>query len=577
MKKLFSYLKPYWLFVVLAPLFMIVEVICDLAQPTLLARIVDQGVMRGDSDFILKTSLLMLIIALVGMVGGVGCTVFASYASQNFATDLRRDLFKKVLSFSPANVNKFHTSSLITRLTNDVVQLQNLVMMSLRILVRAPLLFIGGIVMAVSINAKLSSIFLLIIPPLILLFLLFARRAGGLFQEIQERVDEMNQVVRENLAGVRVVRAFRREGHERGRFSRANQNLLEAMKKAFSLIIFAFPIFILVVNLGWIAVLWFGGALLRRNEIEVGSIIAFTNYLMQIMFSLMMIGNIVISISRAGASARRVLEVLEEEPVIKETENAKTLQNVEGEVSFENVSFSYSKLSEPVLRDITLSVKAGETIAVLGETGSGKSTLMSLIPRLFDVDEGKVEVDGLNVREVKLKDLRRFIAVVPQETILFSGTIKENIKWGREDATDEEIVEAARIAQIHDFVSSLPEGYDSLVERGGKNLSGGQKQRLAIARALVRKPRILILDDATSSVDSITERRILQGLKNYTRGCTVFIITQKVNTAVLADKILVLHEGRVVGFGTHRELLERCDIYRDIVESQLGNEVFNNG
>lgn len=577
MKKLFSYLKPYWLFVVLAPLFMIVEVICDLAQPTLLARIVDQGVMRGDSAFILKTSLLMLIIALVGMVGGVGCTVFASYASQNFATDLRRDLFKKVLSFSPANVNKFHTSSLITRLTNDVVQLQNLVMMSLRILVRAPLLFIGGIVMAVSINAKLSSIFLLIIPPLILLFLLFARRAGGLFQEIQERVDEMNQVVRENLAGVRVVRAFRREGHERGRFSRANQNLLEAMKKAFSLIIFAFPIFILVVNLGWIAVLWFGGVLLRRNEIEVGSIIAFTNYLMQIMFSLMMIGNIVISISRAGASARRVLEVLEEEPVIKETENAKTLQNVEGEVSFENVSFSYSKLSEPVLRDITLSVKAGETIAVLGETGSGKSTLMSLIPRLFDADEGKVEVDGLNVREVKLKDLRRFIAVVPQETILFSGTIKENIKWGREDATDEEIVEAARIAQIHDFVSSLPEGYDSLVERGGKNLSGGQKQRLAIARALVRKPRILILDDATSSVDSITERRILQGLKNYTRGCTVFIITQKVNTAVLADKILVLHEGRVVGFGTHRELLERCDIYRDIVESQLGNEVFNNG
>lgn len=577
MKKLFSYLKPYWLFVVLAPLFMIVEVICDLAQPTLLARIVDQGVMRGDSAFILKTSLLMLIIALVGMVGGVGCTVFASYASQNFATDLRRDLFKKVLSFSPANVNKFHTSSLITRLTNDVVQLQNLVMMSLRILVRAPLLFIGGIVMAVSINAKLSSIFLFIIPPLILLFLLFARRAGGLFQEIQERVDEMNQVVRENLAGVRVVRAFRREGHERGRFSRANQNLLEAMKKAFSLIIFAFPIFILVVNLGWIAVLWFGGALLRRNEIEVGSIIAFTNYLMQIMFSLMMIGNIVISISRAGASARRVLEVLEEEPVIKETENAKTLQNVEGEVSFENVSFSYSKLSEPVLRDITLSVKAGETIAVLGETGSGKSTLMSLIPRLFDVDEGKVEVDGLNVREVKLKDLRRFIAVVPQETILFSGTIKENIKWGREDATDEEIVEAARIAQIHDFVSSLPEGYDSLVERGGKNLSGGQKQRLAIARALVRKPRILILDDATSSVDSITERRILQGLKNYTRGCTVFIITQKVNTAVLADKILVLHEGRVVGFGTHRELLEKCDIYRDIVESQLGNEVFNNG
>ncbi|KAF2959467.1 ABC transporter ATP-binding protein [Thermotoga sp. 38H-to] len=575
MKTLARYLKPYWLFAVLAPLFMVVEVICDLSQPTLLARIVDEGIARGDFSLVLKTGILMLIVALIGAVGGIGCTVFASYASQNFGADLRQDLFRKVLSFSISNVNRFHTSSLITRLTNDVTQLQNLVMMLLRIVVRAPLLFVGGIVMAVSINAKLSSVLIFLIPPIVLLFVWLTRKGNPLFRKIQESTDEVNRVVRENLMGVRVVRAFRREEYENENFRKANESLRRSIINAFSLIVFALPLFIFIVNMGMIAVLWFGGVLVRNNQMEIGSIMAYTNYLMQIMFSLMMIGNILNFIVRASASAKRVLEVLNEKPAIEEADNALALPNVEGSVSFENVEFRYFENTDPVLSGVNFSVKPGSLVAVLGETGSGKSTLMNLIPRLIDPERGRVEVDELDVRTVKLKDLRGHISAVPQETVLFSGTIKENLKWGREDATDDEIVEAAKIAQIHDFIISLPEGYDSRVERGGRNFSGGQKQRLSIARALVKKPKVLILDDCTSSVDPITEKRILDGLKRYTKGCTTFIITQKIPTALLADKILVLHEGKVAGFGTHKELLEHCKPYREIYESQFGNGVMN--
>ncbi|MDK2786295.1 MAG: ATP-binding cassette, subfamily multidrug efflux pump [Thermotoga sp.] len=575
MRTLVGYLKPYWLFAVLAPLFMVVEVICDLSQPTLLARIVDEGIARGDLSMVLKTGTLMFVVALIGAVGGIGCTIFASYASQNFGADLRKDLFKKVMSFSVSNVNRFHTSSLITRLTNDVTQLQNLVMMLLRIVVRAPLLFVGGIVMAVSINARLSSILLFLIPPIILLFVWLTRKGSPLFRKIQESTDEVNRVVRENLMGIRVVRAFRREEHENENFRRANESLRRSIIDAFSLIVFALPLFIFIVNMGMIGVLWFGGILVKNNQMEIGSIMAYTNYLMQIMFSLMMIGNILNFIVRAGASAKRVLEVLNEKPAIEETESALALSSVKGEVSFEDVEFGYFEEAEPVLSDVNFSVEPGEVIAVLGETGSGKTTLMNLIPRLIDPDRGCVKVDETDVKIVKLKDLRKHISVVPQETILFSGTVKENLKWGREDATDEEIIEAAKIAQIHDFIASLPEGYDSRVERGGRNFSGGQKQRLSIARALVKKPRILILDDCTSSVDPITEKRILEGLKRYTKGCTTFIITQKIPTALLADRILVLHEGKIAGFGVHEELLKNCRPYQEIYESQFGNGVVN--
>lgn len=575
MKVFLRYLKPYWLSTVLAPLFMVIEVICDLAQPTLLARIVDEGIARGNLQLVWKTGIFMLLVALIGAVGGIGCTIFASHASQNFGADLRRNLFKKVLSFSITNVNKFHTSSLITRLTNDVTQLQNLVMMLLRIVVRAPLLFIGGILMAISINAHLSSIFIFLIPPIIFLFLWLTKKGDLLFRKIQDSVDRVNAVVRENLLGVRVVRAFRREEYEKENFHKNNELLKNSMIKAFSLIVFALPVFIFIVNAGTIGVLWFGGVLVKKNQMEVGNIIAYTNYLMQIMFSLMMIGNILNFVVRAGASAKRVLEVLDEQPAIHELQNALYVPEIKGRVDFEDVEFRYSGDTSPVLKNVNFSVKSGEVIAILGETGSGKTTLMNLIPRLIDVTSGDVKIDDFDVRVLKLQNLRKYIAAVPQETNLFSGTVKENLKWGKEDATDEEVIKAAKIAQIHDFIINLPQGYDSYVERGGRNFSGGQKQRLSIARALVRKPKILILDDCTSSVDPITERKILEGLREYTKGCTTFIITQKISTALLADRILTLQEGKMVGFGTHEDLLRNCEAYREIYESQLGNGMIN--
>ncbi|HBJ80381.1 MULTISPECIES: ABC transporter ATP-binding protein [Pseudothermotoga] len=575
MKVFLRYLKPYWLSTVLAPLFMVIEVICDLAQPTLLARIVDEGIARGNLQLVWKTGIFMLLVALIGAAGGIGCTIFASHASQNFGADLRRNLFKKVLNFSITNVNKFHTSSLITRLTNDVTQLQNLVMMLLRIVVRAPLLFIGGILMAISINAHLSSIFIFLIPPIIFLFLWLTKKGDLLFRKIQDSVDRVNAVVRENLLGVRVVRAFRREEYEKENFHKNNELLKNSMIKAFSLIVFALPVFIFIVNAGTIGVLWFGGVLVKKNQMEVGNIIAYTNYLMQIMFSLMMIGNILNFVVRAGASAKRVLEVLDEQPAIHELQNALYVPEIKGRVDFEDVEFRYSGDTSPVLKNVNFSVKSGEVIAILGETGSGKTTLMNLIPRLIDVTSGDVKIDDFDVRVLKLQNLRKYIAAVPQETNLFSGTVKENLKWGKEDATDEEVIKAAKIAQIHDFIINLPQGYDSYVERGGRNFSGGQKQRLSIARALVRKPKILILDDCTSSVDPITERKILEGLREYTKGCTTFIITQKISTALLADRILTLQEGKMVGFGTHEDLLRNCEAYREIYESQLGNGMIN--
>lgn len=575
MKVFLRYLKPYWLSTVLAPLFMVIEVICDLAQPTLLARIVDEGIARGNLQLVWKTGIFMLLVALIGAAGGIGCTIFASHASQNFGADLRRNLFKKVLNFSITNVNKFHTSSLITRLTNDVTQLQNLVMMLLRIVVRAPLLFIGGILMAISINAHLSSIFIFLIPPIIFLFLWLTKKGDLLFRKIQDSVDRVNAVVRENLLGVRVVRAFRREEYEKENFHKNNELLKNSMIKAFSLIVFALPVFIFIVNAGTIGVLWFGGVLVKKNQMEVGNIIAYTNYLMQIMFSLMMIGNILNFVVRAGASAKRVLEVLDEQPAIHELQNALYVPEIKGRVDFEDVEFRYSGDTSPVLKNVNFSVKSGEVIAILGETGSGKTTLMNLIPRLIDVTSGDVKIDDSDVRVLKLQNLRKYIAAVPQETNLFSGTVKENLKWGKEDATDEEVIKAAKIAQIHDFIINLPQGYDSYVERGGRNFSGGQKQRLSIARALVRKPKILILDDCTSSVDPITERKILEGLREYTKGCTTFIITQKISTALLADRILTLQEGKMVGFGTHEDLLRNCEAYREIYESQLGNGMIN--
>ncbi|MGB9767856.1 MAG: ABC transporter ATP-binding protein [Dictyoglomus turgidum] len=573
MRKLLKFLKPYTYAVILAPLLMLVEVICDLYQPNLLAKIVDQGILKNNFQVILNTGLIMLGIAMIGMIGGVGCTIFSSIASQNFGKDLRNELFKKVQKLSFHSIDKFKSSSLITRLTNDVTQLQTLVMMALRIMVRAPLLFIGGIIMAISLNKNLSFIFLLSIPVLIALFLFIMKRSFPLFSEVQKRIDYVNSVVRENLVGIRLVRAFRREDYERERFKYANTALMNAIIKALMLMIIAMPLFMLVMNFSILAVLWFGGLLVERGNMQVGEVMAYINYMGQILFSLMMIGNILIFISRASASASRVVEVLEEKIDIEDKEESDTRSIESGKVKFEHVYFSYFKDREPVLIDIDFEAEAGEIIGIIGTTGSGKSTLVNLIPRLYDATSGRILVDGRDVRDINLRVLRSAISMVPQDIILFSGTIKENICWGKEDATDEEVIEAAKIAQAHDFIIRLPNGYDTVIGERGVTLSGGQKQRIAIARALIKKPKILILDDATSAVDFVTEQKIIRGLKEIMKHCTTFLIAQRVSTMMNADKIIILARGRIVGFGTHYELLEKNPIYQEIYRSQIDEEV----
>ncbi|MGB9787924.1 MULTISPECIES: ABC transporter ATP-binding protein [Dictyoglomus] len=573
MRKLLKFLKPYTYAVILAPLLMLVEVICDLYQPNLLAKIVDQGILKNNFQVILNTGLIMLGIAMIGMIGGVGCTIFSSIASQNFGKDLRNELFKKVQKLSFHSIDKFKSSSLITRLTNDVTQLQTLVMMALRIMVRAPLLFIGGIIMAISLNKNLSFIFLLSIPVLIALFLFIMKRSFPLFSEVQKRIDYVNSVVRENLVGIRLVRAFRREDYERERFKYANTALMNAIIKALMLMIIAMPLFMLVMNFSILAVLWFGGLLVERGNMQVGEVMAYINYMGQILFSLMMIGNILMFISRASASASRVVEVLEEKIDIEDKEESDTRSIESGKVKFEHVYFSYFKDREPVLIDIDFEAEAGEIIGIIGTTGSGKSTLVNLIPRLYDATSGRILVDGRDVRDINLRVLRSAISMVPQDIILFSGTIKENICWGKEDATDEEVIEAAKIAQAHDFIIRLPNGYDTVIGERGVTLSGGQKQRIAIARALIKKPKILILDDATSAVDFVTEQKIIRGLKEIMKHCTTFLIAQRVSTMMNADKIIILDRGRIVGFGTHYELLEKNPIYQEIYRSQIDEEV----
>lgn len=573
MKKLLIYLKPYWKVALLAPLLMVIEVVCDLSQPALLARIVDQGIVKGNIPLILRTGLLMIGIAFIGMIGGVGCTIASTIASQGFGTDLRASVFRKIQSFSFSTLDRFKASTLITRLTNDITQLQNLVMMSLRIVVRAPLLFLGGIIMTIYINYKLASILVFVIPLLLLIFLYMVRRSFPLFTIVQQKIDKLNAVILENLLGIRVVKAFVREELEKLRFNNANEELMQASLNAFMLMITFMPLIMLIMNISVVSVLWFGGLLVDRGDMHVGQIMASVNYITQILFSLMMIGNIFVFISRASASAERVNEILEAEIDIENSPNSSRTPITKGEVIFDNISFSYnSQGGELVLKDISFTASPGEVVAILGTTGSGKSTLVNLIPRLYDVTSGRILVDGRDVRDIDLEVLRSSISAVPQETILFSGTIRDNILWGNESATEEEIIESAKIAQAHDFIMSFPDGYDTVIGQRGVDLSGGQKQRIAIARAIIKKPVILILDDCTSAVDLATEQRILKGLKGLKK-CTTFIIAQRISTVMNADKILVLDDGELIAQGTHSELLQNCPLYQEIYRSQMGEEV----
>lgn len=570
MKRLLTYLKPYWKAAILAPLFMVVEVICDLAQPALLAALVDRGIARGDTSFVLRTGILMVTLACIGMVGGIGCTVFASLASQNFGRDLRRDLFRKILSFSFANLDQLSPGTLITRLTNDVAALQNVVLAALRIVVRAPLLFLGGTVMAVTMAPRFSPFIFTAIALEIAIFLILFRKGIPLFAQVQKKIDHLNTIIRENLAGIRVIRAFTQSLRERRRFSEASKDLAEATVRAFLPMVTLFPLVMLVMNLSIVAVLGVLGGLAIAGKTEVGSIMALINYVFQILFSLMMIGHILTFASRASASGRRVIEVLEQEATIENPPFPDATPITRGEIVFENVSFSYGK--KPALEGISFVAHPGETVAIVGTTGSGKSTLLYLIPRFYDPSSGRILIDGVDIRTRDLEALRKAASIVFQEPLLFSGTIEENIRLGNENAPFEDVVEAAQIAQIHDFILSLPEGYATRIGQRGVALSGGQKQRLAIARTLLKKSPILLLDNCTSAVDAATERRILEGLMRWKVPCTKCIVTQRIPSITKADRILVLDQGRLVASGKHEELLVSSPLYREMYYLQAEKE-----
>ncbi|NLW56504.1 MAG: ABC transporter ATP-binding protein [Firmicutes bacterium] len=578
MVRLLKYLKPYWRMAVLAPLCMLVEVSCDLIQPAMMSKIVDQGVAQGDLALVMRLGLQMLGVALVGLLGGWGCTAASSIASMNFGADLRTALYRKVQEFSFANLDQFKTETLITRLTNDVMQVQHLVLMSLRMMVRAPLLCVGSMVMVYVINIKLALILAVALPLLFLTVTLIIRKGFPLFQRVQEKLDKVNGVMRENLSGVRVVKAFVRAAYEKRRFAKANNELIEVNLKASRLMILMRPVMMTIMNLCVLAVLWFGGWQVEQGSIMVGELIALINYFSRILFSFMMVTFMLLGMSRAKVSADRINEVLSAQVAITDAPEASAVPIRHGSVRFEQVSFRYQGSGkEEALKQINLKVDPGQVVGILGATGSGKSTLVHLIPRLYDPTAGRILLDGRDLRSIQLSTIRAAVSIVLQDTILFSGSIKENIRWGKAEATDEEVVAAAQAAQAHDFIMRLPEGYEPQLGQRGVNLSGGQKQRLAIARAIIKKPKVLILDDCTSAVDLKTEYLIQRALKDLMKEATCFIIAQRVSAVLDADQIIILDGGRIVGHGKHEELLRSNPIYQEIYYSQLEKEGVVNG
>ena len=574
MIKLTKFLKPYMFSVIAAPLFMLLEVVMDTYLPRIMADIVDVGIANRDMDYMLRMGALMVVMAIVGFVGGIGCAYYSTLAAQHSGRDIRSTLFKKIQGFSFANLDKFSGASLITRLTNDVNQLQLVVMMILRMAVRCPLLIAGGIIMAYNLNRDLAFIFWIAIPLVVLIMTAIIIASFPPFMISQEKLDRLNLILRENLAGVRVVKAFMREAKEKEKFGIANEDLKVITVKAFRISSSLYPASMTVMNLSIVAVLWFGGMRVIGGTVSTGEIMAYINYMSQILFSLTMLSWMVVGISRGKVSADRINEVLETQADIINPASPCTAVTGGGQVEFTNALFRYpGSTGDPVLSNINLSVKKGETIGILGQTGAGKTTLVSLIPRLYDVTSGIVLVNGRDVREYDLDDLRKRIGVVLQQSVLFTGTIKDNIKWGNPDADDDEVQAAAKIAQAHDFILRQVNGYDTRLGQAGVNLSGGQKQRIAIARALLKNPEILIFDDSTSSVDTATEACLQKALRENLRDCTKFIIAQRISSVIASDKIIVLEGGEITAVGNHQQLIKTSEIYRDIYYSQRKEEV----
>ncbi|MGO9413432.1 MAG: ABC transporter ATP-binding protein [Spirochaetia bacterium] len=572
MLKLFKYLRPYAAPIAFVLGLVFLSTLSELYLPTLLADIVDKGIAKGNLSYIFRTGGLMLLVA----VGGAACSIIGSYFSaqvgMGYGRDLRRLVFTHVEGFSLHEFDRVGTPSLITRTTNDITQVQNFAMVVMRMMIMAPLMAIGGIIMAIKVDAHLTWLLAVAVPLIGAIIIFVASRGLPLFRAIQAKIDRINLVMREGLTGARVVRAFDRVDHQKKRFDEANRDLTDTSITVNKLMAVLFPLMMLIMNFTSIAIIWFGAKRINIGEMQVGSLMAFLQYAMQIMFSVLMVSFLFIMLPRASASAGRIHEVLVIEPEIKDRAETRRADDERGYIEFRNVTFSYPGAEEPAIRDISFSAGPGEVTAIIGGTGSGKSTIVNLIPRFYDVDSGSILVDGVDIREMEQERLRSKLGFVPQRAVLFNDSIAGNIRYGRPEATDEEVARAAEIAQASGFIREMQDRFNSEIAQGGANLSGGQKQRLAIARALVRKPEVYVFDDTFSALDFRTDARLRAALREETAEATVIIVAQRVNTIMDADRIIVLEEGEVVGQGTHRELIRTCEVYREIVSSQLTEE-----
>lgn len=574
--KLSKYLKPYALFAVLTPLSMVGEVLGDLLQPKLMSKIVDDGVLGQDMNLIIKTGLLMLLVLIGGGACGIAASAFGGIASQSFSRDLRVDVFKRVMGLSFEQTDKFTTGSLVTRLTADITAIQQMVDFMLRMLVRDSLLFFGGIIMMLTLNVRFGIIILCALPVEIIMMIIILKKANPYYSIVAKRLDSVNSVVQENVTGARVVKAYVREDTEEKRFDDANISLMESNLRVQTLMAILQPLLMIILNLSVIAVIIIGGWQVQAQAMKVGEVMAAITYLTQVLHGVMMMSMMFQTLAKASASANRLREVLETDPVIK-SGSVSLADKTGGTVSFKNVSFSYPETKgRPVISDLTLDIKSGESVAILGATGSGKSSLVNLIPRFYDCTAGEVLVDGVNVKDCKLDELRKKVGIVLQKSELFSGTVEDNIKWGDKNATHEEVISAAQAAQADEFIQKIPAGYEGIIAEKGASLSGGQKQRLSISRAVLKKPEILILDDSTSALDLGTEAKLRAEIDRKMNGTTLIIIAQRIQSVKSCDRIAVLDHGKLCACDTHENLLKTCEVYQDIYASQVktsGGEV----
>ena len=569
MKKLWPHARPYLPIIFLGVICSAAEAVFELLIPLVMSDIVDIGIATGDVDYILKKGFLMVGLALVSLGFGLGSAALSARAGQGFGANLRRAEYDHIQSFAFSNIEKFSTASLVTRLTNDVNNLQMTLMMGMRLLVRAPVMLVSAMILSIRISRQLSNVFLVALPLLAVVVVTLLMKVGPRFKALQEKTDALNLVVQENLTGIRVVKSFVREDYEQEKFSKRNQDLKETSQKAFGAVVMNMPIMMLIINGTIIAVMWFGGHMVAQGSLDAGKLITYFTYISQIMISLMMVSMMFMMMTRSIACGKRVAEVLAEEPAITDAEALEDAEVENGSVDFEGVSFRYDPRSpEWILRDIDLHIPSGATVGILGGTGSGKTSLVSLIPRLYEAGEGTVKVGGRSVREYTMDHLRGSVSMVLQKNTLFSGTIRENLLWGDENATDEELWEACRAACADEFLSRMPDGLDTDLGQGGVNVSGGQKQRLCIARAILKKPKVLILDDSTSAVDTATDGRIREAFRTRLKDTTKIIIAQRVTSVMDADLIVVMDRGRIAAQGKHEELMKTCEIYREVYTAQ---------